>query len=100
MAEQIGTAKAEEFATAHENDGPSSVPFDNQQDLHDNAVGRSLAAPGVDCSAACSGAVAFGVLRTVRGPVALTSARREGIALPPGFTAPAPCIGPSNQPWP
>ncbi|MFJ7217690.1 DUF6973 domain-containing protein [Amycolatopsis sp. NPDC098790] len=90
MAKRLGAARAEQFATAHENDGPSTIAFDNQMDLHNNATGRSLAgAP--DCAAAVRAALAAGQLRTIRGPA--TTPR----AVPP---VTAPCLGASDQPWP
>jgi hypothetical protein len=90
MAKSLGATRAEQFATAHENDGPSSIAFDNQMDLHDNAMGRSLAG-ATDCAAAVRAALAAGQLRTIRGPA--TSPH----AVPP---VPTPCLGASNQPWP
>lgn len=84
MAQSIGVSQAEKFATAHENSNPSTIPFDNQMDLHDNVIGRSLGTPGADCEAECKSAVSSGLLRTVRQPP----------------TVPTGCIGPSNQPWP
>jgi len=93
MANQLGAAEAEEFATGHENSGPSSIPFDNQQDLHDNSIGRGLGTPGVDCDAACTAALTAGQLRTIRGP-AVTAA--TGLSSP----VTTDCIGASNQPWP
>ena len=89
MAQRIGASEAEKFGTGHENSGPSAVPFDNQMDLHNNSVGRSLGGPGADCAAACASAVASGQLRTIRGPQ----------TRPPSPVT-TPCIGPSNQPWP
>jgi hypothetical protein len=91
MAQRIGASEAEQFATGHENSGPSSIPFDNQQDLHDNAVGRSLGVPGADCKAECMTALTSGQLRTVRG------SHTRPLALPP---ITPDCIGASNQPWP
>lgn len=91
MAQRIGASEAEKFATAHENSGPSSIPFDNQMDLHNNATGRSLGTPGANCSTACRGALTSGQLRTIRGP----NTRPQ--ATPP---VPAACIGASDQPWP
>jgi outer membrane protein OmpA-like peptidoglycan-associated protein len=91
MAQRIGVTRAEQFATAHENSGPSSIPFDNQMDLHDNAIGRSLGTPGANCEASSMSAVTSGQLRTIRGPHTLPP------AVPP---VPADCIGASNQPWP
>ena len=85
----IGAARAEQFATAHENSGPSAIPFDNQMDLHNNSTGRALGTPGADCRALCRTAVTSGTLRTVRGPA----------TVPPGPVA-APCLGASDQPWP
>jgi hypothetical protein len=84
MAQSIGVSQAEKFATAHENSNPSAIPFDNQMDLHDNVIGRSLGTPGADCKAACASAVSSGLLRTVRRPP----------------TVPTGCIGPSDQPFP
>jgi Domain of unknown function (DUF4157) len=99
MAQELGAAEAEEFATGHENSGPSPIPFDNQMDLHDNSIGRGLGTPGADCEADCRSAVTAGVLRTLRGPEADASALAEGLASssPP---VPTTCIGASNQPWP
>ncbi|WP_433274099.1 DUF6973 domain-containing protein [Actinosynnema sp. CS-041913] len=90
MAKQLGATRAEQFATGHENSGPSPIPFDNQMDLHNNAVGRSLSGGG-DCATAVRAALAAGLLRTIRGPDTTPS------ATPP---VPAPCIGASDQPWP
>jgi hypothetical protein len=84
MAQKIGSGQAEKFATAHENSNPSGIPFDNQMDLHDNVVGRSLGTPGANCESECTAAVTSGKLRTVRRPPLV----------------PAPCIGPSDQSWP
>jgi len=93
MAKAFGASEAEEFGTGHENSGPSSIPFDNQQDLHDNSIGRGLAGPTVDCDAACKAAVSSGRLRTIRGPSVATA---TGLSSPVA----ADCIGASNQPWP
>jgi peptidoglycan hydrolase-like protein with peptidoglycan-binding domain len=90
MAKRLGATRAEQFATAHENDGPSPIAFDNQMDLHNNAMGRSLAGAG-DCEAAVRAALAAGQLRTIRGPATTPH------AVPPVPTA---CFGASNQPWP
>ena len=91
MAQVIGAPEAEEFATGHENSGPSDIPFDNQMDLHDNSIGRGLGTPGADCEAQCRAAVTAGRLRSVRGP------HTPVPATPPITTD---CIGASNQPWP
>jgi outer membrane protein OmpA-like peptidoglycan-associated protein len=91
MAQRIGASEAEKFATAHENSGTSSIPFDNQMDLHNNATGRSLGTPGTNCSTACMSALTSGHLRTIRGP------HTRPQATPPILTA---CIGASDQPWP
>ncbi|MFZ3384910.1 MAG: hypothetical protein WA144_13385 [Candidatus Methanoperedens sp.] len=91
MAQELGATRAEQFATAHENSGPSPIPFDNQMDLHDNAFGRTLGTPGANCEAACRAAVASGQLRSIRGP------DTHPQATPP---VPGACIGASNQPWP
>lgn len=99
MAQDLGPVRAEEFGTAHENSGPSAIPFDNQMDLHDNAVGRSLATPGATCDAACRGALTAGLLRTIRGPDADVAATAEGLTPPTPPVTPA-CIGASSQPWP
>lgn len=88
MAQNIGASRAEQFATAHENDGPSPIPFDNQMDLHDNSIGRGLGKPGIDCISACNNALKSGRLRTIRGPHVT------------GSPVPTDCIGASNQPWP
>jgi hypothetical protein len=90
MAKRLGAARAEQFATGHENSDPSSIPFDNQMDLHNNAMGRSLSG-AADCAAAVRAALAAGELRTIRGPDTRPS------AVPPVPTA---CIGASDQPWP
>jgi peptidoglycan hydrolase-like protein with peptidoglycan-binding domain len=92
MAKEIGAAEAEQFATGHENSGPSSIPFDNQMDLHDNAFGRSMSS-AADCKAAALAALRAGQLRTVRGPA---MSRATGLTSP----VPVDCIGASNQPWP
>ena len=84
MTQRIGALRAEQFATGHENSGPSSIPFDNQMDLHDNATGRLLGSPGTDCEAAAMSAVAAGELRTIRRPPSV----------------PSICMGASDQPWP
>jgi len=97
LTQEIGAAEAEEFGTGHENSDPSSIPFDNQQDLHNNFMGRSFGTPGADCNAACMSALGAGELRTIRGPDASRSARREGLPASPVTTA---CLGASNQPWP
>jgi len=97
MTQRIGAGEAEQFATGHENSGPSAIPFDNQMDLHDNVIGRGLGAPAANCETACLNAVTSGQLRTVRGPDGDTSAATEGLAAS-GVT-PA-CIGASDQPWP
>lgn len=90
MAKQLGTTRAEQFATGHENSGPSSIPFDNQMDLHNNAMGRSLSgAP--DCESAVRAALAAGQLRTIRGP---------DTSLPAVPPVPTACLGASDQPWP
>jgi hypothetical protein len=94
MAATFGAAEAEEFATSHENSGPSPIPFDNQMDLHDNSIGRGIAtSPTVDCAVVCTDALNAGRLRTIRGP-AVTAAT--------GRTSPVTtdCIGASNQFWP
>jgi hypothetical protein len=91
MAQHIGAVNAEKFATAHENSNPSSIPFDNQMDLHDNVIGRGLGAPGADPATVCAAAVAAGQLRTIRGPHTVP------LAIPRLTTS---CIGASNQPWP
>ena len=90
MAQRIGAGLAERIATGHENSRPSKIPFDNQMDLHNNAVGRSLA-PATDCVSAAKAATASGQLRTIRGP------GTNPQALPPVVNW---CIGPSDQPWP
>jgi peptidoglycan hydrolase-like protein with peptidoglycan-binding domain len=84
MTQHIGATRAEQFATGHENSGPSPIPFDNQMDLHDNATGRNLASSGADCQDACMKAVTSGELRTIRKPPEVSTA----------------CIGASDQPWP
>jgi hypothetical protein len=98
MTQELGAARAEQFGTAHENSGPSAIPFDNQMDLHDNAVGRSLGTPG-DCDAQCRAALAAGNLRTIRGPDADGAAAAEGLSPASPPVTPA-CIGASSQPWP
>jgi hypothetical protein len=90
MAQELSSTRAEQFATGHENSGPSSIPFDNQMDLHNNATGRSLSG-AADCAAAVRAALGRGELRTIRGP------HTRPASAPP---IPADCIGPSNQPWP
>jgi hypothetical protein len=90
MAKALGAARAEQFATGHENSGPSSIPFDNQMDLHNNAMGRSLST-AADCEAAVRAALAAGQLRTIRGPDTVPH------ATPPVPTA---CLGASDQAWP
>jgi outer membrane protein OmpA-like peptidoglycan-associated protein len=97
LTQEIGASQAEKFGTAHENSNPSTVPFDNEQDLHDNFMGRSFGAPGANCRDACLTALRAGQLRTVRGPDANASARREGLPAGPVTT---PCLGASDQPWP
>ncbi|MFJ7217780.1 DUF6973 domain-containing protein [Amycolatopsis sp. NPDC098790] len=67
VAKRLGTARAEQFATAHENDDPSTIAFDNQKDLHNNATGRSVAGTK-DCAAAVRAALAAGQLRTIQEP--------------------------------
>lgn len=89
MAQEMGASEAEKFGTAHENSNPSSIPFDNQMDLHNNATGRSLATPSADCEAECMSAVTSGRLRTIRGP-----------RTRPPSPVTATCIGASDQPWP
>jgi hypothetical protein len=84
MTKDLGATRAEQFATGHENSGPSAVPHDNEMDLHNNSTGRSLGAPGVDCETVCTNALTSGQLRTIRGP----------------NTVPTWCIGASDQPWP
>jgi hypothetical protein len=91
MTQELGATRAEQFGTGHENSGPSSIPFDNQMDLHDNATGRSLAGLGVDCHAAAMTAVTTGKLRSIRGPDTTPQAVPR---------VPVTCIGPSDQPWP
>ncbi len=91
MSQRIGTTRAEQIGTGHENADPTSIPFDNEMDRHDNAVGRSLGRPGADCSAECMDAATTGQLRTIRGP------DTNPQAVPPIPTA---CIGASDQPWP
>jgi hypothetical protein len=93
LAEKVGAAEAEEFGTAHENSNSSSIPFDNDQDLHDNSIGRGLAGPSVDCDTACKTALTAGFLRTIRGP---SVSRATKLSSPVATD----CIGPSNQPWP
>ncbi len=100
MAQRIGAIEAEQFGSGHENSDPSSIPFDNQQDFHDNAIGRALATLGGNCSSACMSALTTGLLRTIRGPDANHSAALEGLFIAPGSTPSTPCIGPSDQPWP
>jgi hypothetical protein len=90
MAQDLSPTRAEQFATGHENSGPSSIPFDNQMDLHNNAIGRSLSG-AADCATAVRAAMGRGELRTIRG------SHTRPAATPP---VPADCIGPSNQPWP
>ena len=99
MAQRIGATEAEMIASGHENSGPSTIPFDNQQDFHDNFVGRSLGTPTADCPSACRDALFAGQLRTIRGPNADSSAIAEGLA-PSSPSVTTPCIGASNQPWP
>jgi hypothetical protein len=93
MAKSLGAAEAEQFGTAHENSNPSSIPFDNQMDLHDNSIGRGLAGPTVDCDAACKAALSVGRLRTIRGPAVTIATGRSSPVTPD-------CIGASNQAWP
>ena len=90
MTQELGAARAEQFATGHENSGPSAIPFDNQMDLHNNATGRALGAvPGTDCETASLAAVTSGMLRTIRGPHTR-----------PASPVTTDCIGASDQPWP
>ncbi len=89
MAQEIGATDAEQFGTGHENSGPSSIPFDNDMDRHNNSVGRGLGNPGIDCTTACTTELTSGRLRTIRGP----STR-------PPSTVTTTCIGASDQPWP
>jgi hypothetical protein len=89
--QRIGTTRAEQIGTGHENADPTTIPFGNEMDRHDNAVGRSLGGPGADCSAECMDAVTTGQLRTIRGP------DTNPQAVPP---IPSACIGASDQPWP
>ncbi len=91
MSQRIGADEAEKFATGHENSGPSSIPFDNQMDLHNNATGRRLGTRGANCETECLNAVTSGQLRTIRGP------HTRPQATPP---VPTTCIGASDQPWP
>jgi hypothetical protein len=99
MTQELGAARAEQFGTAHENSGPSAIPHDNEMDLHDNAMGRSLSTPGGDCDAACRGALAAGQLRTLRGPDVDRELPGTGLS-PPTPPVTTTCIGASNQPWP
>ena len=80
----LGKGGAEMFATAHENSNHSSIPFDDQMDLHNNTFGRSLSNSD-NCEAAVRAALTKGELRTVRDP---------------NTVIPSECIGPSDQPWP
>lgn len=89
MTQELGSGRAEQFGTGHENSGPSSISFDNQMDLHDNATGRSIGIPGANCETECTSAVTSGQLRTVRGP--------HTRPVSPVSTT---CIGASDQPWP
>lgn len=84
MTQRIGAVAAERHATAHENSNPSPIPNDDNMDLHNNVIGRTLGVPGANCETACRGAVAGGLLRTIRQPPAVAAA----------------CIGASSQPWP
>lgn len=89
MAQEMGSSEAEKFGTAHENSNPSSIPFDNRMDLHNNAIGRSLGTTSADCEAECRSAVTSGRLRTIRGPH----------TRPPSPVT-TTCIGASDQSWP
>ena len=91
MTQRLSAARAEQFATGHENSGPSPISFDNQMDLHNNATGRSLATPTANCETVCMTALTAGQLRTIRGP------HTSPPATPP---VPTDCIGASSQPWP
>lgn len=84
MAQELGAAAAERFATAHENSGPSPIPHDDDMDLHNNFVGRSLGVPGANCETECRNAVTTGQLRTVRQPPDVATG----------------CLGASDQRWP
>jgi hypothetical protein len=84
MEQRIGAVRAEQFATGHENSGPSPIPFDNQMDLHDNVIGRRLGTPSANCETECMTAITSGRLRTIRRPP----------------DVPTTCIGASDQPWP
>jgi outer membrane protein OmpA-like peptidoglycan-associated protein len=91
LTQAAGASQAEKFGTGHGNSNPSSIPFDDQMDLHDNSIGRGLGVPGADCEVACLDARRNGLLRTIRGP------HTRPPASPPVTTD---CIGPSDQPWP
>ena len=90
MAREMGASDAEKFGTGHENSNLSSIPFDNAMDLHNNAIGRSLASGHADCDAECKSALSSGLLRTIRGPH----------SRPPSPSVTTECIGASDQPWP
>jgi outer membrane protein OmpA-like peptidoglycan-associated protein len=99
MARAITDTDAEKFATGHENSGPSTMPWNNEMDLHNNAMGRTLSYQGPDCAEYCKNAVKTGQLRTIRGPEANRTAAREGLS-PSTPPVPKTCIGASDQPWP
>ena len=77
-----GTSEAEKFGTAHENSSDCAFSEDNQMDLHNNAIGRSIATSDQNCYLGCALALTSGMLRTIR------------------IVDTVPIIQNSDQPWP
>jgi hypothetical protein len=70
MTQELGADQAQRVTDTHERCEPNNPKDEEAMDQANNAAGRRLAAPGVDCNAACFEAVRDGTLQTTRGGTA------------------------------